>query len=148
MVGIKRLIQEARNLEPTSPTEPVSTNPQQITPVPLVATSGTEQASSESVSPLNTSQITSEITEANQDMKDTTEESSGNPSQVLEDDSKPAQKEEDRPEQSQSETVVSTEPESSSGVENEQTGQANLKMPHETTGSAAEIDIGKSSDSS
>ena len=112
--------------------------------MPLLATSGTEQASSESVSPLNTSQIT----EANQDMKDTTDESSGNPSQVLEDESKPAQKEEDRPEQSQSETVVSTEPERSSGVENEQTEQANLKMPHETTGSAAEIYTGKSSDSS
>ena len=148
MVSIKRLIQEARNLEPTSPTEPVSTNPQQITSVPLVATSGTEQASSESVSSLNTSQITSKITEANQDMKDTTDESSGNPSQVIEDDSKPAQKEVDRPEQSQSETVASTESERSSGVENEQTGQANLKMQHETTRSAAEIDTDKSPDSS
>ena len=146
MVGIKRLIQEARNLEPSSPTEPVSTNPQQLASVPLVATSGTEQASSESLSPINTSQITSEITKASQDMKDTTDESSGNPSQVLEDDSKPAQKEEDRPEQSQSETVVSTESERSPGVE--QTEQADLKMRHETTGSAAEIDTGKSSDSS
>ena len=148
MVGIKRLIQEARNLEPTSPTEPVSANPQQLASVPLVATSATEQASSESLSPLNTSQVTSEITEANQDMKDTTDESSGSPSQVLEDDSKPAQKEEDKAEQSHSETVVSTEPERSSGVENEQTGQSNLKTPHETTGSASEIDADKSPDSS
>ena len=147
MVGIKRLIQEARNLEPTSPIEPVSTNPLQPASVPLVATSGIEQASPESVSPLNISESPSEITEANQDMKDTTGENSGNPSQVLEDDSKPTQKEGDRPEQSQSETVVSTEAEMLV-VENERTEQTNLKALHETTGSTAETEIDKSPDSS
>ena len=146
MVGIKRLIQEARNLEPTSPIEPVSTNPLQPASVPSVATSGTEQASPESLTPLETSQSPSESIEASQDVKSTTVESSENPSQVLEDDSKPSHEKGDRPEQS--ETLVSTESERSLDVDNEQTEQANLKTSHQTTGSAAEINIYKSPDSS
>ena len=43
MVGIKRLIQEARNLEPSSPVEPVSTNPFQAGAVPPVSTAVKEQ---------------------------------------------------------------------------------------------------------
>ena len=83
MVGIKRLIQEARNLEPTSPAEPVSTNPLlQPVSVPLVATSGTEQASAEFLNALESSQSPSESIEVTQDLKDTTVEVSENPSQV------------------------------------------------------------------
>ena len=45
MVGIKRLIQEARNLEPTGPVEPIATSNVQPAVVSLIPTAGSEQLS-------------------------------------------------------------------------------------------------------
>ena len=84
MVGIKRLIQEVRNLEPTSPVEPLSTNPLEAAAVPLIATSGTEQASTEPLTSAETNQGPSNTTETGQNVNNHATDSSEKPDQTQE----------------------------------------------------------------
>ena len=139
MVGIKRLIQEARNLEPSSPVEPVSTNPLQAGAVPPVSTAVKEQESNILSDP-----------ETNKGLTETKEFSNekDESSHVLKENAGNCAEENKKPSQSESETTGASDiSEISSGASNQtdqndtngdETEQTDSKLENPTTETTAE----------